>query len=79
MGEPAKPELICEHFEIPDPICCEYCNAYPACPLHDDILILVRQVQRNWEDVELTDDDDDENWLEEYDYTEGDIGQDGEI
>jgi hypothetical protein len=22
---------------------------------------------------------DDDNWLEEYDYTEGDIGQDGEI
>lgn len=29
-----NPELICEHFEIPDNICCEYCNAYSDCPLH---------------------------------------------
>lgn len=54
MTEIAKPELICEHFEILDNICCEYCNAYPACPLHNKGLILVRQVRRNWEDLEPT-------------------------
>lgn len=25
---------ICEHFEIPDDISCEYCLAYADCPLH---------------------------------------------
>lgn len=24
----------CEHLEIPDNIECEFCNAYPNCPLH---------------------------------------------
>ena len=72
---------ICEHFEIPDITCCEYCNAYPKCPLHDPMLILVRQVRKNWEDFDTGRDDfsDYDDDSEEYDYTEGDVGQDGEI
>ncbi len=69
-------ERICEHLEIPEITRCEYCSAYLTCPLHDHMLILVRQVRRNWEDVELIDDEDP---IDGYDYTEGDIGQDGII
>lgn len=71
---------MCEHFEIEDTTCCEYCNAYPKCPLHNPMIILARQVRKNWEDFEpIREDFSDNDDEDEYDYTEGDIGQDGEI
>jgi hypothetical protein len=34
LKPPEKTPLICEHFEEPDDISCEYCLAYDTCPLH---------------------------------------------
>lgn len=65
--------LICEHFETPDNICCEYCNAYPICPLKTKDIIW--DFHSEIYDFDWSADD----WVEDYDYTEGDIGQDGII
>lgn len=56
-------KLICEHFEIPETVCCEYCNAYPVCPLKapNDIWDFHSEIYEwDWNDLDWPDENQDD-------------------